>query len=207
MQMASKLPVFLTELKRRKVYRVAAVCAAMGVAISIAVPDLFGAFGFPSWAAPFVIVVIVLGFPIALVLAWAYEVKPEEPRGPKENVKDGAGGSGPVMEEGPEAFGDGQHPLAHRDVGKDVIHQVGSGLGHALGVARRAGSPTLAGKGHQEVVAAARASGPSEAVGQDPACQIAPELLFHVIRHAVAHGIGTVGQGEVGLQVFPNDAV
>jgi hypothetical protein len=127
--------------------------------------------------------------------------------GPKENVKDDAGGSGPVMEEGPEAFGDGQHPLAHRDVGKDVIHQVGSGLGHALGVARRAGSPTLAGKGHQEVVAAARASGPSEAVGQDTAGEIAPELLLHVIRHAVAHGIGLVGQGEVGLQVLPDDAV
>jgi len=77
--MASRLSVFLTELKRRKVYRVAAVYAAVGVAISIAVPDLFGAFGFPFWAAPFVIVVIVLGFPIALVLAWAYEVRPEEP--------------------------------------------------------------------------------------------------------------------------------
>ena len=76
----SKLSLFLAELKRRKVYRVAAVYAAVGVAISIAVPDLFGAFGFPAWAAPFVIVVIVIGFPIALVLAWAYEVKPEEPR-------------------------------------------------------------------------------------------------------------------------------
>ena len=119
----------------------------------------------------------------------------------------GIEGGAEAMEEGPEAFGDGQHPLAHRDVGKDVIHLVGSGLGHALGVARRAGSPTLAGKGHQEIVAAARASGPSEAVGQDTAGEIAPELLLHVIRHAVAHGIGLVVQGEVGLQVLPDDAV
>ena len=76
--MASKLSLFFAELKRRKVYRVAAVYAAVGVAISIAVPDLFGAFGFPDWAAPLIIVVVAIGLPIALVLAWAYEVRPEE---------------------------------------------------------------------------------------------------------------------------------
>jgi len=80
---ASKLSLFLAELKRRKVYHVAAVYAAVGVAISIAVPDVFGAFGFPDWAAPLIIVVIALGFPIALVLAWAYEVRPEGPRLPQ----------------------------------------------------------------------------------------------------------------------------
>jgi TolB-like protein len=75
---ASKFSLFLAELKRRKVYHVAAVYAAVGAAISIAVPDLFGAFRFPPWAAPLVVVVIAIGFPIALVLAWAYEVRPEE---------------------------------------------------------------------------------------------------------------------------------
>ena len=54
--------------------------------------------------------------------------------GPKENMKDGAGGSGSVMKVGAQALGDGQDPLAHRDVGKDVVHQMGRGLGHALGV-------------------------------------------------------------------------
>jgi TolB-like protein len=82
--MASKLSSFLAELKRRKVYHVAAVYSAVGVATSIAVPDLFGAFGFPTWAAPLVIVVIIIAFPIALVLAWAYEVRPEEPREAQE---------------------------------------------------------------------------------------------------------------------------
>jgi len=85
---ASKLSLFLAELKRRKVYRVAAVYAAVGVAISIAVPDVFGAFGFPDWAAPLIIVVIAIGFPIALVLAWAYEVKPEEPRPTEPSAED-----------------------------------------------------------------------------------------------------------------------
>ena len=48
-------------------------------------------------------------------------------------------------------------------------------------------------------------------MGQDAALQIAPELLFHVVRYPVAHrahGIGLIiDQGEVGLQVFPDDAV
>jgi len=72
--------MFLAELKRRKVYRVAAIYAAVGVAISLAVPDLFEALLLPGWATRLVIVLIAIGFPIALVLAWAYEVRPEEPR-------------------------------------------------------------------------------------------------------------------------------
>jgi len=77
---ASKLSLFLAELKRRKVYRVAGVYLAVGVAISLGVPDLFSAFDLPNSAARLVIVLVAIGFPIALVLAWAYEVKPEEPR-------------------------------------------------------------------------------------------------------------------------------
>ena len=70
-------------------------------------------------------------------------------------MKNGAGGPGSVMEEGPETFGHGEDPLAHGHVWDDVVHQVGRRLGHSLGVTGRAGSPSLAGKGHQEVVAAA----------------------------------------------------
>jgi len=79
--MASKFISFLAELKRRKVYHVGAVYAAVGVAISLGVPDLFNAFDLPTSAARLVIVLIVIGFPIALLLAWAYEVRPEELRG------------------------------------------------------------------------------------------------------------------------------
>jgi TolB-like protein/Flp pilus assembly protein TadD len=85
--------MFLAELKRRKVYRVAAVYAAVGVAISLAVPDLFGAFDLPNSAARLVILLIAIGFPIALVLAWAYEVRPEEP-GP--GLVDGSEVASPV---------------------------------------------------------------------------------------------------------------
>ncbi len=60
---------------------------------------------------------------------------------PKE---DGARGQGPVVEEGPQAFGDGEDELAHRDVGEDVVHQVGGGLSHAAGSARGTAPPTAA---------------------------------------------------------------
>jgi hypothetical protein len=127
-------------------------------------------------------------------------------QGPEEDVKDGAGGLGSVMKVGAQALGNGQNPLAHRDMGKDVVHQMSRRLGHALGITGRAGSPSLTGKRHQEVIAAGCAACSGEPMSQDSTPQVAPELLFHVIRHAVAHGIGFVGQGEVGLQVFPNDA-
>ena len=55
-------------------------------------------------------------------------------------MEDGAGGAGPVMKEGPEAFGHGEDELAHRYVGNDVVHQVGRRLGHALGPARGTGA-------------------------------------------------------------------
>jgi len=71
--------LFLAELKRRRVYHIAAAYLAVGVAISLAVPDLFAAFELPTAAARLVIVLIAIGFPIALVLAWAYEVRPEDP--------------------------------------------------------------------------------------------------------------------------------
>ena len=88
--------------------------------------------------------------------------------GPQEDVEDGAGGPRPVVEEGAEALGDGEHPLAHGHVGEDVVHQVGGGLGHALGVAGGAGAPALAGERDEEVVATGGAAGPCEPVGQDP---------------------------------------
>jgi hypothetical protein len=48
-----------------------------------------------------------------------------------------------AVEEGPETLGNRQHPLAHRDVREDMVHEVGRGLGRALGVTGRAGPPDL----------------------------------------------------------------
>ena len=56
-------------------------------------------------------------------------------------------------------------------------------------------------------MAAGGAPGPGEAVGQDPALQVAPELFLHVVRYTVGRGIGLMGQGEVGLEMLADDAV
>jgi TolB-like protein/Tfp pilus assembly protein PilF len=65
---------FFEEVKRRKVYRVAAayVIAAGGV-IQLA-SAAFPAWELPNWALRLVIALLLLGFPIALVLAWAYDI-------------------------------------------------------------------------------------------------------------------------------------
>ena len=78
--MASKLSLFLAELKRRKVTRVAVVYALVGFGVIEGAQLLFQAFEVGNSAWQILVFLIVLGFPIALVLAWAYEIRPEEPR-------------------------------------------------------------------------------------------------------------------------------
>jgi TolB-like protein/Flp pilus assembly protein TadD len=68
---------FLREMKRRHVYRVAAVYAAVGFAVMQAAALIFPALALPGWAYSLVVVAVLLGFPVALVLAWALEVTPE----------------------------------------------------------------------------------------------------------------------------------
>ena len=68
---------FFTEVKRRKVYRVAAAYAVVaGGAIQLA-SAVFPAWELPSWALRLVIIVLLIGFPISLILAWALEVTPQ----------------------------------------------------------------------------------------------------------------------------------
>jgi TolB-like protein/Tfp pilus assembly protein PilF len=68
---------FFEEVKRRKVYRVtvAYVIAAGGI-IQIA-SAVFPAWDLPAWSLRLVIVLLLIGFPIALIFAWAYDVTPE----------------------------------------------------------------------------------------------------------------------------------
>jgi TolB-like protein/Flp pilus assembly protein TadD len=68
---------FLSELKRRNVYKVAVAYAVVGwLAIQIA-STILPAFHAPEWVVQTLIVIVALGFPIALVLAWAFEMTPE----------------------------------------------------------------------------------------------------------------------------------
>jgi tetratricopeptide (TPR) repeat protein len=74
---ASKLSLFLAELKRRKVTRVAVVYALVGIGVVEAAQLLFDAFELPHWAFQLVAFLVILGYPVALVLAWALEVTPQ----------------------------------------------------------------------------------------------------------------------------------
>ena len=75
---------FFAELKRRKVFRVAAVYGAASFALLEASDILFPRFGFPDWTVTFVAVLALLGFPVALLLAWLYERTPEGMRRTEE---------------------------------------------------------------------------------------------------------------------------
>jgi TolB-like protein/tetratricopeptide (TPR) repeat protein len=68
---------FWTELKHRKVARVAVVYAATAFAVVQAADVMLPRLGVPEWAITLIVAVCVLGFPIALVLGWALEVTPE----------------------------------------------------------------------------------------------------------------------------------
>src|SRR5256886_16892387 len=65
---------FFEELQRRKVYRVAAAyIIAAGFIIQIG-SAVFPAWELPNWTLRLVVVLLLMGFPIALILAWAYDV-------------------------------------------------------------------------------------------------------------------------------------
>ncbi|MFG1690651.1 TPR end-of-group domain-containing protein [Gemmatimonadota bacterium] len=96
--MATRLGVFFAELKRRKVYHVAAAYLAVGVALVFGIPDLFYAFDLPTSAARIVIILIAAGFPVALILAWVYEVKVEEPT-PTEATADSTSATLPTSDQ------------------------------------------------------------------------------------------------------------
>ena len=68
---------FFEEVQRRKVYRVAAAyIIAAGFIIQIG-SAVFPAWELPGWAFRLVVVLLLVGFPIALILAWAYDVTPQ----------------------------------------------------------------------------------------------------------------------------------
>lgn len=87
---------WLAELRRRKVFRVAAVYGAAGFVLVQATAYLFEALLFPPWAHRLFVVFVLLGFPIALVLAWAFELTPEGMRPTSALGSHGDGTGGPI---------------------------------------------------------------------------------------------------------------
>jgi adenylate cyclase len=68
---------FFSELKRRNVYKVAVAYAVVAWLLIQAASILFPTFEAPPWVMKVFVAVIVLGFPIALVFSWAFEITPE----------------------------------------------------------------------------------------------------------------------------------
>lgn len=70
-------PEFFSELKRRNVYKVGAAYAVVSWFLVQLASVLLPTFDAPNWAMRFFLILLAIGFPVALVLAWAFEITPE----------------------------------------------------------------------------------------------------------------------------------
>src|ERR1700704_3381273 len=68
---------FFGELKRRNVYKVAVAYAVVAWLLIQGASILFPTFEAPTWVMKVFVVVILFGFPVALVFSWAFEITPE----------------------------------------------------------------------------------------------------------------------------------
>jgi hypothetical protein len=68
---------FFAELKRRNAYKVAIAYAVIAWLLMQIASQIFPFFDIPNWAVRFVVLLLVLGFPIALITAWAFDLTPE----------------------------------------------------------------------------------------------------------------------------------
>ncbi|HEX8898444.1 MAG TPA: hypothetical protein VF751_07085, partial [Chthoniobacterales bacterium] len=68
---------FFAELKRRNVYKVAVAYAVVAWLLIQIATQTFPFFEIPNWAVRLVILLLIIGFPIALVIAWAFELTPQ----------------------------------------------------------------------------------------------------------------------------------
>jgi TolB-like protein/Tfp pilus assembly protein PilF len=68
---------FFAELKRRNVYKVAIAYAVVAWLLMQIASQIFPFFEIPNWGVRLVVLLLIIGFPIALILAWAFELTPE----------------------------------------------------------------------------------------------------------------------------------
>jgi len=71
------LSSFFAELKRRNVYKVAAAYAVVAWLLIQIATQVFPFFEIPNWTVRLVVLLIMIGFPIALIIAWAFELTPQ----------------------------------------------------------------------------------------------------------------------------------
>jgi TolB-like protein/Tfp pilus assembly protein PilF len=68
---------FFAELKRRNVYKVAIAYAVVAWLLMQVASQIFPFFEIPNWAVRLVVLLLIIGFPVAVILAWAFELTPE----------------------------------------------------------------------------------------------------------------------------------
>jgi serine/threonine-protein kinase len=68
---------FFAELKRRNVYKVAVAYAVVGWLLVQVATQVFPFFEIPNWAVRLVVLILIAGFPVALIFSWAFEITPE----------------------------------------------------------------------------------------------------------------------------------
>src|SRR5215831_16981284 len=68
---------FFAELKRRNVYKVALAYIVAGWALSQGIAQVLPVFNVPNWIIRLIVLLIIIGLPIALVLAWMFEITPQ----------------------------------------------------------------------------------------------------------------------------------
>ena len=69
--------IFFAELKRRNVYQVAVAYAVVAWLLIQVATQVFPFFEIPNWIVRLVVLLIIVGFPIAVVCAWAFELTPD----------------------------------------------------------------------------------------------------------------------------------
>src|SRR5438552_14028151 len=75
--LAMNLRNFFAESKRRNVYKVAIAYGVVAWLLIQIATQVFPFFEIPNWAVRLIVLVIIVGFPIALIIAWAFELTPE----------------------------------------------------------------------------------------------------------------------------------
>jgi TolB-like protein/Tfp pilus assembly protein PilF len=85
-----KIDNFFAELKRRNVYKVAIAYVVAGWAFSQGIAQVFPVFDVPNWIIRLIVLLIILGLPVALVLAWMFEITPEGIKGADDVVPSAA---------------------------------------------------------------------------------------------------------------------
>jgi hypothetical protein len=93
-------PGFLEELKRRHVWRVAVAYAVAGWLLVQIATQVFPIFHMPDWTAQIVVLLVVLGFPLAVIFAWVFEITPTASAAPNPPIRPPRDRNSPIAKSG-----------------------------------------------------------------------------------------------------------